>query len=54
MPLHQNYAAALTACNEIDPADAALKEAAYEDAKLAFEALATPLKHTQDLPAATA
>ncbi|WP_198028305.1 trehalose-6-phosphate synthase [Bradyrhizobium sp. WSM1743] len=48
MPLYQNYAAALTAYNEIDPADATLKEAAYADVKSAFEALAVPLKHTQD------
>ncbi|UWU75739.1 trehalose-6-phosphate synthase [Bradyrhizobium huanghuaihaiense] len=58
MPLYQNYAAALTAYNEIDPADAALRQAAYEDVKLAFEALAAPLKHTQDrfwdLPGPTA
>ncbi|RXG86906.1 trehalose-6-phosphate synthase [Bradyrhizobium zhanjiangense] len=58
MPLYQNYAAALTAHNEIDPADAALKEAAYADVKSAFVALAAPLKHTQDrlwdLPAPTA
>ncbi|UGY25043.1 MULTISPECIES: alpha,alpha-trehalose-phosphate synthase (UDP-forming) [Bradyrhizobium] len=58
MPLYQNYAEALTAYNEIDPSDAALKEAAYADVRSAFEALAAPLKHTQDrlwdLPAATA
>lgn len=58
MPLYQNYAAALTAYNETDPADAALKEAAYADVKSAFVALAAPLKHTQDrlwdLPAPTA
>ncbi|WP_245474051.1 alpha,alpha-trehalose-phosphate synthase (UDP-forming) [Bradyrhizobium zhanjiangense] len=58
MPLYQNYAAALTAYNEIDPADAALKEAAYAHVKSAFVALAAPLKHTQDrlwdLPAPTA
>lgn len=58
MPLYQDYAAALTSYNEIDPADAALKDAAYGDVKSAFEALAAPLKHTQDrlwdLPAATA
>ncbi|WP_342734103.1 trehalose-6-phosphate synthase [Bradyrhizobium sp. B117] len=48
MPLYQNYAAALTAYNEIDPAAGALKEAAYTDVKSAFEALAVPLKHTQD------
>ncbi len=28
IPLYQDYASALTAYNEIDPADAALKEAA--------------------------
>ncbi|QOG21050.1 alpha,alpha-trehalose-phosphate synthase (UDP-forming) [Bradyrhizobium sp. SEMIA] len=58
MPLYQSYAAALTAYNEIDPADAALKQAAYADVESAFEALAAPLKHTQDrlwdLQAATA
>ncbi|WP_245315714.1 alpha,alpha-trehalose-phosphate synthase (UDP-forming) [Bradyrhizobium yuanmingense] len=58
MPLYQSYAAALTAYNEIDPADAALKEAAYGAVKSAFDALAPPLKHTQDrlwdLPVATA
>ncbi|MHC2161302.1 hypothetical protein [Bradyrhizobium ottawaense] len=58
MPLYQNYAAALTAYNETDPADAALKEAAYADVMSAFVALAAPLKHTQDrlwdLPAPTA
>ncbi|UFW51361.1 alpha,alpha-trehalose-phosphate synthase (UDP-forming) [Bradyrhizobium arachidis] len=58
MPLYQSYAAALTAYNEIDPADGALKQAGYADVGSAFEALAAPLKHTQDrlwdLPAATA
>ncbi|WP_271627891.1 trehalose-6-phosphate synthase [Bradyrhizobium sp. CCBAU 11445] len=58
MPLYQSYAAVLTAYNEIDPADAALKRAAYADVESAFDALAAPLKHTQDrlwdLPAATA
>ncbi|MCA1415492.1 hypothetical protein I6F30_30830 [Bradyrhizobium sp. NBAIM20] len=58
IPLYQDYASALTAYNEIDPADAALKEAAYGAVKSAFGALAAPLKHTQDrlwdLPAATA
>ncbi|MGY4627004.1 alpha,alpha-trehalose-phosphate synthase (UDP-forming) [Bradyrhizobium sp. USDA 4486] len=58
MPLYQDYAAALTSYNEIDPADAALKDAAHGDVKSAFVALAAPLKHTQDrlwdLPAATA
>ncbi|VIO69808.1 alpha,alpha-trehalose-phosphate synthase (UDP-forming) [Bradyrhizobium ivorense] len=48
MPLYQNYTTALTAFNEVDPADAALKEAAYADVKLSFEALAAPLMHTQD------
>ncbi|MGY4230381.1 trehalose 6-phosphate synthase [Bradyrhizobium sp. USDA 4503] len=48
MPLYQNYATALTAFNEVDPADAALKEAAYADVKSSFEALAGPLMHTQD------
>ncbi|WP_244521641.1 hypothetical protein [Bradyrhizobium sp. DOA9] len=45
MPLYQDYAAALSAYNEIDPAAGAL---AYADLKSAFEALAVPLKHTQD------
>ncbi|WP_276573187.1 trehalose-6-phosphate synthase [Bradyrhizobium sp. NBAIM01] len=58
MPLYHNYTAALTAYNDIDPAAAALKEAAYADVKSAFEALAVPLKHTQDrlwdLPVPTA
>ncbi|WP_165405355.1 alpha,alpha-trehalose-phosphate synthase (UDP-forming) [Bradyrhizobium genosp. SA-3] len=58
MPLYRNYNKAVTAYNEIDPADAALREAAYADVKSTFEALAAPLKHTQDrlwdLPAATA
>ncbi|MGY2843697.1 trehalose 6-phosphate synthase [Bradyrhizobium sp. USDA 4509] len=48
MPLYQNYAKALTAFNEVDPADAALKEATYADVKSSFEALAAPLMHTQD------
>ncbi|MGY4408034.1 alpha,alpha-trehalose-phosphate synthase (UDP-forming) [Bradyrhizobium sp. USDA 3315] len=48
MPLYWNYAEALTAYNEIGPADAALKEAASADVKSAFEALSAPLKHTQD------
>jgi len=58
IPLYQDYASALTAYNEIDPADAALKEAAYGAVMSAFDALAAPLNHTQDilwdLPAATA
>ncbi|MCC8977895.1 alpha,alpha-trehalose-phosphate synthase (UDP-forming) [Bradyrhizobium acaciae] len=48
MPLYQNYATALTASNEVDPGDAALKEAAYADVKSSFEALAASLMHTQD------
>ncbi|RXH36695.1 alpha,alpha-trehalose-phosphate synthase [Bradyrhizobium nanningense] len=48
MPRYRDYAAALTAYNEIEPAAAALKEAAYADVKSAFEALAVPLTHTQD------
>jgi len=48
MPLYRNYTAALTAYNEIEPAACALKEAAYADVKLAFQALAAPLTHTQD------
>ncbi|ODM72152.1 trehalose-6-phosphate synthase [Bradyrhizobium elkanii] len=48
MPLYQNYATALTAFNEVDPGDAALKESAYADVKSSFEALAAPLMHTQD------
>lgn len=48
MPLCQNHAAALSAYNAIDPADADLKEDAYADVQSAFEALAAPLKHTQD------
>ncbi|MGY2986214.1 alpha,alpha-trehalose-phosphate synthase (UDP-forming) [Bradyrhizobium sp. USDA 4508] len=48
MPLYRNYAEALTAFNEVDPADAALKEAAHAEVKSSFEALAAPLMHTQD------
>ncbi|MBB4372919.1 trehalose 6-phosphate synthase [Bradyrhizobium sp. cir1] len=58
IPLYRDYAAALTAYNEIEPAAVALKEAAYAGVKSAFEALAVPLTHTQDrlwdLPAPTA
>ncbi|WP_342723582.1 trehalose-6-phosphate synthase [Bradyrhizobium sp. B097] len=58
MPMYQNYAEAVTAYNEIEPANAGLREAAYADVKSAFEALAAPLEHTQDrlwdLPTATA
>ncbi|MBB4380259.1 trehalose-6-phosphate synthase [Bradyrhizobium sp. SBR1B] len=48
MPLYQDYAAALTAHDEIEPEDVALKEAAYANVKSAFEALAVPLTHIQD------
>ncbi|MCP1838419.1 trehalose 6-phosphate synthase [Bradyrhizobium sp. USDA 4524] len=58
MPLFRRHAEALAAYNEIDPAEAALKEAAFEDEKKAYEALEAPLIHTQDrlwdLPANTA
>ncbi|MGY3131143.1 trehalose 6-phosphate synthase [Bradyrhizobium sp. USDA 4501] len=48
MPLYQNYATALTAFNQVAPADTALKEAAYADVESSFEALAAPLMRTQD------
>ncbi|MCP3415697.1 trehalose-6-phosphate synthase [Bradyrhizobium brasilense] len=48
MPLYQNYANAVTVYDEIDPAYAALREAAYADVKSAFDALVVPLNHTQD------
>lgn len=58
MPLYPNYAEAVTAYDEIDPADAELREAVLANVKAALEALAAPLKHTQDrlwvLPTATA
>ncbi|MCP1909480.1 trehalose 6-phosphate synthase [Bradyrhizobium elkanii] len=58
MPLFRRHAEALAAYNEIDPADAALKETALEDEKKAYEALEASLIHTQDrlwdLPANTA
>ncbi|MDA9534850.1 hypothetical protein ACM41_00745 [Bradyrhizobium sp. CCBAU 21362] len=58
MPLYRNYAEALATYNEIDPADVALKEAAYADEKKAYEALEARLMHTQgrlwDLPIPTA
>ncbi|SDH42677.1 trehalose 6-phosphate synthase [Bradyrhizobium sp. Rc2d] len=58
MPLYRNHAEALATYNEIDPADVALKEAAYADEKKAYEALEARLMHTQgrlwDLPIPTA
>ncbi|MGY3443231.1 trehalose-6-phosphate synthase [Bradyrhizobium sp. USDA 4473] len=48
MPLFRRHAEALATYNEIDPADAALKEAAFEDEKKAYEALEASLIHTQD------
>ncbi|QOZ23993.1 trehalose-6-phosphate synthase [Bradyrhizobium sp. CCBAU 51753] len=48
LPLYQDHAEALSAYNEIGPADAALKEPAYAGVKSSFEALAAPLMHTQD------
>ncbi|MEZ2143481.1 trehalose-6-phosphate synthase [Bradyrhizobium sp. DN5] len=58
MPLYRNHAEALATYNEIDPADVALKEAAYADEKKAYDALEARLMHTQgrlwDLPIPTA
>ncbi|MCC8971187.1 alpha,alpha-trehalose-phosphate synthase (UDP-forming) [Bradyrhizobium brasilense] len=48
MPLFRRHAEALATYNEIDPADAALKEAAFEDEKKAYEALEASLIQTQD------
>ncbi|MGY4403877.1 alpha,alpha-trehalose-phosphate synthase (UDP-forming) [Bradyrhizobium sp. USDA 3315] len=48
MPLYQNYADAVTVYNDINPAKADLRQAAYANVKAAFEALAARLQHTQD------
>ncbi|MGY4319561.1 alpha,alpha-trehalose-phosphate synthase (UDP-forming) [Bradyrhizobium sp. JR3.5] len=48
MPLYPNLAEAVAAYDEIDPANAGLKETAYTNVKSASDALAAPLKHTQD------
>ncbi|MGY8662362.1 trehalose-6-phosphate synthase [Bradyrhizobium sp. UFLA05-109] len=48
MPLFANYSEAAATYTEADPADVALKEAAYANLETAFDALAGPLAHTQD------